>query len=774
MRSFLSFLTISVFCALIGFNCFAAEKEDVTIKSDLVEILDTFDTSKKGHNPYSAPKLSDILEAKGTLVFFDNTNSTGKKPKIGGTIKTKPSNAMEKTLERARERFFGVKAEKKEPILAPVFSNRKLMSSNELLAGMPPPKQKIRFLELNYDGEKTIASIPPNTVIEVPFLKHIPYFFSRIEILNNGDIKVTETIERVVEPAEKDFKGIDRYFSKYYIDRTGKKHRTNLTVLEASVDNAPIPIKLIPDMKGIRVALHTDHTQMPGTHLYSVTYLFSNKITEFKNSLQEAESADFKELIWEVTGNHWDVPITRAGAVVIFPPKSQLYSQSAVTGGKRGYGYNYKIRKDKGNDLSFVLTFPLAPYEGLTILTNWAEKDTTPIFQNGKLDRFIIEHGTLTISCIAFLFVFSYYLATLFSLRKNQEKQKTQTSLLQKGDLTPAVLNYALKKEITPKSSFIVLLGMATKGFLSFSEDGNGTLLLVKETDQEKILTPLEKRVAKQLFVKDSTSFALTHANSLRLTRMMTDIEKTLIKEYRKKFTVFPKTYFWFGVLMAVISAFAISSMSLFPIFTALTLSAIVIAFLPVSFIGGIIYDEIRKKAWKDNKLKLIRLCLTILPLLVCLLGLFAYYGIQTTFWTAVFFFALLICIGIFKTLLRSPSVLGNSILENIEGYKLYLSSQDETLLNVMRNAESKIKALYGKHLPFAAALELDQLWTRRFVAFSEKENQLKPDWHKGKLPFTENFIAALFAEFSKAFPQKNTAKKSVSPSRFKKPNIKN
>ena len=157
-----------------------------------------------------------------------------------------------------------------------------------------------------------------------------------------------------------------------------------------------------------------------------------------------------------------------------------------------------------------------------------------------------------------------------------------------------------------------------------------------------------------------------------------------------------------------------------------------------------------------------------LLPAIV-LAVLFVYYSIQTTPLTALFFFALLICIGIFKVLLRSPSVLGNSILENMEGYKLYLSSQDDTLLNVMRNAEQKIKSLYSKHLPFAAAMGLDQLWTRRFVAFSETENQLKPDWYKGKLPFADTFVEALYTEFAKAFPQENASKRNGRKSRFKK-----
>lgn len=762
-----------LFCfALIGtllINCsagIAQEDADVTIDSDLVEILDSFD-KKDGEDPYAVPKLSDILEAKGTVVFFDNTNSSGKKPTLGGNVKTKQSNVLQRTLERARRRLFGSSEKQQQPEAAPVFSDR--TREPDWFAPQTTDTIKPRFLSLDYDGEKTVALIPPDTFIEVPYLKHIPYFFSRIEILGNGSIKVTETIERVVEPKETDFRGIERYFPKYHSDRTGKQYRTDITVLEAFVDNAPIQAKLLPDTDGIKMTLHSDDPLKPGTHLYQTTYLLSNKIAEFKNNSENAEIPDFKELIWEVTGSHWDIPVMRAGAVMIFPPESILFSQAAITSGPNGYGHNYKIRKDKENNLSFVITFPLAPYEGLTILANWAEKNPAPMFQNGKLDRFIIEHGTAGVALIAFLFILSYYLATWLSLRKNQEKSDIKAAPLQKGDLTPAVLNYALNKKISPKSLFIILLNMASKGFLAFDEQSDGMLLLIKQTDKETGLTPLEKKVAGKLFIKESTSFALTNANVLRLKRLMSDIEKSLLKEYRKKFTVFPQTYFWFGILMAVIAAAAISSMSLFPAVTALTSAACAACLIPATVIATKTYTQMKGVSFKENKLRLLKTMLVMLLPIIVLAVLFVYYSIQTTPLTTLFFFALLICIGIFKVLLRSPSVLGNSILENMEGYKLYLSSQDDTLLNVMRNAEQKIKSLYSKHLPFAAAMGLDQLWTRRFVAFSETENQLKPDWYKGKLPFADTFVEALYTEFAKAFPQENASKRNGRKSRFKK-----
>ena len=770
MRSILFLLTVSI---ILSINALpypaAAEDADLIIESDLVKILDSFNSPNEGHNPKAAPKWSNLFEAKGTLVFFDNTNSSGKKPNIQGNFEGSSSgkSILKNILQKARKRLFSKKTSNEK--IAPVFSDRTKNQSPELLFDVPTENiPEPRLMKIKYDGPKALSLIPPNTIVEVPFLKHIPYFFSRIEVLGNGSVKVTETIQRVVEPGETDFKGIDRYFPKYYKDRTGKIHRTHLTVLEASIDNKPVQAELYPDIRGIRVSLHDD-SQLPGTHQYVTTYLFSNKIIEFKNSEENAEVPDFKELIWEVTGTNWDIPITRAAAVLLLPQQSNIHSQAAITGGVNGLGHNYKIKKDKNNDLSFVLSFPLAPYEGLSILANWSEPYVSPMFENGKLDRFIIEHGTMFVSLISFLFVLSYYLVTYLGQKKNQTKNIVKAAPLQKGDLTPAVLNYALKKNISSDSLFIILIGMAAKNFLSFGEDGNGTLLLVKETDKESGLTSLEKQVASKLFSKDSTSFALTHANSLRLARIMTDVEKKLKKEYRKKFTVFPHTYFAFGILMALIAVISLASMSLFPMITALTSLACIIMFIPTVFICEKIYTLIRSAPWKENKFRLFKRVLLLLPLLAILTALFIYYSIQTTTLTAVFFFALLISIGIFKTLLRTPSASGASVLDNIEGYRLYLSSQDDTLLNTMRNAIPKIKALYGKHLPFAIALDLAEPWTHRFVAFSEDENQLKPDWYKGKLPFTEDFINALSVEFGKVFPQKNADKKNQKHSRLKK-----
>lgn len=746
------------FCALVlVLTCRIAPiatAQENSLNADLDKILQSFDGKKQSFDPHRPPPLGNVYDARGgTLIFFDNTNSTGESPDLSGIFGKKSTNFVQSTLAKAKARLFGEK-KRAEPKRPETFS-RRLKRADASDAAAFPTGPKVMTLE--YDGAKTVAVIPPDTYVEVPFVRHIPYFFSRIEVLANDMISVTETIQRVVDPNETDVTGIDRYFAKYHTDRSGKKHRTDITVLESAIDGVPADAVLKPDEVGVRLALHGEQPLAAGVHVFTLTYLFADKIAEFENS--SGASQNFKELIWNVTGQHWDMPVTRAGATVIYPRGAKVFSRSALTGNMLNPQSDVKIRRDSENDTAFVLNYPLAPHEGMIIVTNWSETNEAPVY-NAAVDRFLREHGTAWMSFLAFLFVCSYYLATWISLKKNQLSSENQAVSLKKDDLNPAVLHYALHKQIVPKTLFILLTDMAGKGFLSFEEDG-GKPVLIKQTDNTKALTSLEKAIAKKLFSGDSTMFKLTSANALKLTRLLNFVDKKVKREYKSNFITFHQTYFWFGILMAVLSLSAVASLSLFPVETGLTALICVVCFIPLYFAGRKLLLLFRQRAlWERRRALVVPVLLTVASLAALGRGL-RFYGIETTPATVLWFTAMLTCIAAFYTLLQSPSVLGKSLLENLEGYKIYLSAQDDTLLSTMRNADRKIKALYGKHLPFAIALNVDGLWTKRFAAFASGMENLHPDWYKGKIPFDEDFINNLFAAFSSAFPApKQTAKR--------------
>lgn len=736
---FLLFLAI-VFIS----GTFPAVAAEGNISDDLNSILKTF----KGENEQRAPTLDELYPATGTLIFFGNQNHPKKIKE-----EKKSSNFIERTLERAKARLFKREAEQErnaQQNFQKKFVNPKIKQEEDYQETQP--QQTIRLLGLDFDGPKTRVSIPPDAIIEVPFLTHIPYFFSRVEIYGDNSIGVTETIQRIVE--ENDIKpvyGINRYFSKYHNDRMGRIHRTQMTVLEASIDGRPAEAKVLPTLFGIKVSVNSDTPLLPGNHVFTLTYLMPDKIAEFHGDTNESS---FKELIWSVTGEHWPMPITRAAAVLIFPKDAKVLSQSAATGNAFNPSRNFKIKRDEENNLSFSLSYPLADGEGLTIFANWQDPLATVLPSASALDKFIAEHGTSAAACIAFLFILSYYIATWVGLKKNQTVSKEKTKPVQKGDFSPGVLYYAISKKADAKSLFIMLTSMASKGFLKLAENENKTFQAIKTTDNESSLSAIEKKIAKALFSKGSTSFDFNQANALVLTRLQKNVANSLKKEYDRKFVTMHQSYFWFGILMALVAVIFISTLSLFgwaTFFTALGCVALVV---PLYFLGTALYAETKgipfKTAWKSAVL----LGGIAAPLLIAEFFLLYFYAIQTTPLTAVMLFLTVICISVFHSLLKSPSLLGKSVLENTEGYRLYLSDQSDTLLSAMRNATQKIKSLYSKHLPFALAFNLGKLWTQRFAAFADEENTLKPDWYNGPLAFDENFADNLEKCFNDAFPK--------------------
>ena len=311
------------------------------------------DPIKNDQEAFNDRVLDEQYDATGTLIFFDNSEAVGPQLSVEEVTGQKKKNFIQNTLDKARERLFHRENQQQRQDRF----RRTFIDPRSQETVRPNLPRGPRFMALDYDGEKALVNIPPDTVIEVPFLNHIPYFFSRIEVYADGSIGVTETIQRVVEPGDDSFYGINRYFSKYHMDRAGHTHRSLPTVLEAFVDGRPVEAEIMPSSFGVRISVRDDFPLPPGVHVYNITYLFPDKIAEFK----EQEDADgFKELIWSVTGQHWNMPITRAGTSIIFPRGAQVVSQSAATGSLHNPAQQYKVRKDPEGNLSFTLTYPLA------------------------------------------------------------------------------------------------------------------------------------------------------------------------------------------------------------------------------------------------------------------------------------------------------------------------------------------------------------------------------------------------------------------------------
>lgn len=95
------------------------------------------------------------------------------------------------------------------------------------------------------------------------------------------------------------------------------------------------------------------------------------------------------------------------------------------------------------------------------------------------------------------------------------------------------------------------------------------------------------------------------------------------------------------------------------------------------------------------------------------------------------------IAVALFAWLLRAPTLLGRSLLDKVEGFRLYLEKAEKDDLH-SRNPPEKTPGLFEAFLPFALALGVEQPWAEQFEDVFQriKEQQgesYKPRWYSGR-----------------------------------------
>jgi uncharacterized membrane protein YgcG len=90
----------------------------------------------------------------------------------------------------------------------------------------------------------------------------------------------------------------------------------------------------------------------------------------------------------------------------------------------------------------------------------------------------------------------------------------------------------------------------------------------------------------------------------------------------------------------------------------------------------------------------------------------------------------------LFYTLMRAPTARGRTLLDKLEGFRMYLQVAEKDELN-LRNPPARTPELFERYLPFALALGVEQKWAERFAAVfarlgPEGDSGYRPRWYGG------------------------------------------
>src|SRR5262249_32823999 len=96
----------------------------------------------------------------------------------------------------------------------------------------------------------------------------------------------------------------------------------------------------------------------------------------------------------------------------------------------------------------------------------------------------------------------------------------------------------------------------------------------------------------------------------------------------------------------------------------------------------------------------------------------------------------------LFHWLLRAPTATGRKLLDEIEGFRMYMTTAEEERLKVLHPPE-KTPALFDRYLPYALALDCENEWNAKFAAVlaaaAAAGVATTPSWYSGSNWNTRN-----------------------------------
>jgi len=523
-------------------------------------------------------------------------------------------------------------------------------------------------------------------------------FSSRIEVLPDSDLIVTETI-RVMPEGNQIKRGIYRDFPTLYAGKAGLRASVPFKILEILRDGKPEPWHSERRGNGIRIYLGSENVFLPHEETtYTIKYRTGRQLGFFK---------DFDELYWNVTGNGWEFPILQAAACVDLPAGAKPRSIEGYTGRKGAKGSDYRVEGSPNCTGSLVTTAPLSPGEGFTVAITWPKgfvKRPSP--ESGWLSLASSNRG-LIVGGLGLLAAFGYFFISWILIGRDPESGVIVPLFEPPEHFTPQDVRYLNGLGTCDNASFTAaIMHLAVQKALRITESSKHVFTI--ERDKGAGMDEAENRLLESLF---------TENRSLKLTNTKHDLLAAARKALAKDLATKNNPYFhrntriWVIGLLATLVPLAISILDARDLGGAVFM----MVWLSIWSIGCAALSMAFYSAWR-SKTKW-----TSLPLLLFCLPFFAgwIFGVLALVqaaspWVCCLYLAGIALCAVFQHLLKRPTPEGQKLRDRIRGFKKYLSVAEAERLG-LENPPERTPELFEKFLPYALALGVEQAWSEQF-----------------------------------------------------------
>ena len=559
--------------------------------------------------------------------------------------------------------------------------------------------------------------------------ERITSFTSEVTIGADSALTVKETIAIVSEGNEIK-RGINRDFPTEYRDKNGLDYRVGFEVLGVKRDGRDEPYTVLSISNGKRIRIGSaDVFLEDAPHVYEITYRTTRQLGYFEG---------YDELYWNVTGNSWTFPIETSEAVIRLPPGATIKQHAEYTGRQGESGHDAEVVQSTGETYRARTTRMLSPGEGFTVAVGWPKGLVTPPTEIDKAKDTIRDNMGLFAIIAGVLLSFAYYLYAWFRVGRDPPQGTIIPLFSPPAGLGPAGMRYVWKQKFDDKSFASSLVGLAVKGRARIV-DYEDSFSIERKEDKGPPLTRAETALYRAM---PGGMTALKNTNHAKISAMKSAIEDTLKKEHEGVSFMRNLKWLWGGVAISVL---------------ALLLGAVL---LPSDDAATGLFLSVWSGGWWGV---LLVISWALVKGMMATRGFFAKIGsIFSAAFLLPFFIAgavvpsavfmdsgtspglyafaggaivLIVMAFVFHKLLRAPTMTGRKLLDQIEGFRMYMTTAEEERLKVLHPPE-KTPELFERYLPYALALDCENEWNAKFAAVlaaaAAAGVATSPTWYSG------------------------------------------
>ena len=575
-------------------------------------------------------------------------------------------------------------------------------------------------------------------------------FHSEILVQKDGSLDVVETI--TVRSEQKSIKhGIYRDLPDSYdhpeYGKFGFKAKTPVEIYGLKKNGQREPYHTERLSNGTRTYFGSKGRVLKsGEYTYTFRYSMQRQI---------ARTADGAQLYWNVTGNDWEFPIDQATARVTLPGTAEIRRYEAWTGRQGSTRSDASFDDQSSNQISLEAERQFRPAEGMT-LRLFFTPDVMSWSQESELVKMYRDNMRFIWGWLVLLAMLVFYIV-MWILKGIDPAKGIIVAQYRPLDYLSAAAHRAVYRNLVDDTSFAVgVLSAAIKGWLTIEEVDSGVFRLIKSRQKPDNKLSLSEELLVDGLFKKSSSVTFGDQYDANMYQVKKNYEKKLRTEFADRAHVNHAFSLIVGALIGTVGLVMI-----FYDYAQLIAAPIFFLVFIGIFVGVIVFNAISKvPVWKW----------LLFALGVAVLATYLAYSKGITFAIPMFFFA--IVFAVFSYLMPAPKAGGRMMMDQIEGFRLYLSKAEHDSLKRL-NLPEKTPQLYEELLPFAIALDLETKWSGQFVdvlAKARQEGNVRKHYHSwyhgdNRFSASDSFAPVLAASLASSVVAASTPPSSSSSS---------